>query len=115
MAISKRRHGNPACVPPDRPDTIIGLLWELAGDRERARCFIAIVTITITVCCFSVAGVLCVALIAANRIKGSASGYILPAGFFAAPLATWITIMIKKLLKGSRDGAANVGKQTGKH
>jgi|SRR5580658_91438 hypothetical protein len=114
MAIFKGGHGEPACTPPDRPETLAGLLYELSGDRARTRRFIAIVCVPILACCLGIALVVCVFMFAAKGIKFTPA-YIPPAAIFTgASLLACIAAWIRKMLKGSRGDSANGSKPTSK-
>jgi hypothetical protein len=114
MAIFRGGHDGPASTPPDRPETLIGLLYELSGDRDRTRRFIAIVCAPIVACCLGIALVIYVIMLAAKGLEFTPA-YIPPAAILTgASLLTWITGRIRKMLKGPRGDSANGGKPTSK-
>lgn len=82
--------------PRQQPSTVVELLaWAISDSRRTAR-FIAIAGCLLGVVVFSITVGVTLVVMATEGIRGVHPRYLLPAGIVAAaPLLTWITIVIR--------------------
>jgi hypothetical protein len=114
MAVVKRgQHGPRRAPPPDKePRTLIGLIWGLTGDRERAHVLIETFAGIVLVCC--VPACICIDTIAlvAHGTKGLTLATLLPSGLTGSGWLTYLIIRIRKRVKSRRRDAATGGRST---